>query len=76
MKNFTKGGHLGGSAVERQPSAQGVILESQDRAPHRAPCMEPASPSVCVFASLSLCVSHESINNILKIFFTKGRRQR
>ena len=26
---------------------------------HRAPCMEPASPSACVSASLSLCVSHE-----------------
>ena len=36
------------------PSAQGVILESQDRVPHPAPCMEPASPSACVFASLSL----------------------
>ena len=35
------------------PVAQGVILETQDRVPHRAPCMEPASPSACV----SLCVS-------------------
>ena len=25
--------------------------------PHRAPCMEPASPSACVSASLSLCLS-------------------
>ena len=35
------------------PSAQGVILESRDRVPRRAPCMEPASPSACVCASLS-----------------------
>ena len=27
-------GHLGGSVVERLPSAQGVILESWDRVPH------------------------------------------
>ena len=40
-------------------SARGVILETQDRVPHRAPCMEPASPSACVSASLSVCVSHE-----------------
>ena len=36
------------------PAAWGVILEIQDRVPHRAPCMEPASPSACVSASLSL----------------------
>ena len=54
-------GSLGGSAVWRLPSAQGVILESQDQVPHRAPCMEPASRSACVSASLSLArsVSHE-----------------
>ena len=28
--------------------------------------MEPASPSACVFASLSMCIFHESINKILK----------
>ena len=38
------------------PSAQGVILETRDRVPRRAPCMEPASPSACVSASLSLSV--------------------
>ena len=37
------------------PSAQGMILESWDRVPRQAPCMEPASPSACVYASL--CVS-------------------
>ena len=50
-------GRLGGSVVERLPSAQGVIQESVDRVPHRAPCMEPASPSACVSASLG--VSHK-----------------
>ena len=39
------------------PSAQGVILETRDRVLHQAPCMEPVSPSVCVYAYL--CVSHE-----------------
>ena len=38
------------------PAAWGVILGSQDRVPHRAPCMEPASPSACVSASFSLCL--------------------
>ena len=44
---------LGGSAVECLPLAQGVILETQDRVPHRAPYGEPASPSACISASLS-----------------------
>ena len=30
-------GRLGGTAVERLPSAQGVIPELWDRAPHQAP---------------------------------------
>ena len=34
------------------PAAWGVILETGDRVPHRASCMEPASPSTCVSASL------------------------
>ena len=46
------------------PAAQGVILETRDQVPHWAPCMEPASPSACVSASCSLCVSREQINNI------------
>ena len=41
------------------PSAQSVILETWDRVPRQAPCMEPASPSAYLSASLSLCVSHE-----------------
>ena len=39
---------LSGSVVECLPSAQGMILESQDRVPHWAPCMEPASLSLCL----------------------------
>ena len=52
-------GCLGGSAVKHPPSAQSMILESLDRVPHWAPCMERASPSAYVSASLSLRVSHE-----------------
>ena len=48
-------GHLGGSVVGRLPLALG----SRDRVPHRAPCMEPASPSAYVSASVCVCVSHE-----------------
>ena len=47
-------GRLGGSAVGQLPLAQGLILESQDRVLHGAPCMEPASFSACVSASVSL----------------------
>ena len=36
------------------PAAQGAILETRDRVPHRASCIELASPSACVSASLSL----------------------
>ena len=50
-------GHLGGSAVEHLPSAQGVISGYWDLVPHQAPHRELASPSACVSASLS--VSHE-----------------
>ena len=51
----TKKGWLGGSVVEHLPSAQGLILESQDQVPHRAPCIALASPSA--YVSASLCVS-------------------
>ena len=50
-------GCLGGSAIERLPLAQGMILESWDQVPHQASCVEPASPSACVSASLSLSFS-------------------
>ena len=46
---------LGGLAVECLPSVQGGIPGFQDQVLHWAPCMEPASPSACV--SASLCVS-------------------
>ena len=42
--------------VEHLPSAQGVILESRDRVPHRAPSMEPASLSLPMSLLLNLCL--------------------
>ena len=39
------------------PSVQGMILETRDQVPRRAPCVEPASPSACVSLPLSLCLS-------------------
>ena len=39
------------------PSAQGMILETWDRVPGQAPCMELALPSACVSAPHP--VSHE-----------------
>ena len=63
---MTNTGSLGGAAVWRLPLAQGMILArimilplTQDRVPRRAPGMEPASPSSCVSASLSLYVYHK-----------------
>ena len=50
-------GSLGGAAVWRLPLAQGVILETKDRVPRRAPCMEPGSPSACVSVSVSVSLS-------------------
>ena len=50
-------GSPGGSVVWRLRSAQSVILESQDGVPRQTPCMEPASPSACVSASLCVCLS-------------------
>ena len=47
-------GRLGGSVVEHLPPAQAVTPGSWERVPHRAPHMEPASPSACVLASLCL----------------------
>ena len=52
-------GRLGGSAVECLSLAQDVIPGFWDRVSHRALCEEPAFPSACVSASLSLSVSHE-----------------
>ena len=39
------------------PLARGLILETRDRVPRWAPCLEPASPSACVSASLSVYLS-------------------
>ena len=50
-------GSPGGSVGLALPPAHGMILETQDRIPHQAPCMEPASPSACVSASLSLSMN-------------------
>ena len=51
------------------PSARGLILETWDRVPRQAPCMEPASPSACVSASLSLSVT--IINKLKKKIIKK-----
>ena len=48
---------LGDSAVERLPSAQGMIRKSRDQVLHWVPFMEPASLSACVSASLSMSLS-------------------
>ena len=45
------------------PAAQGAILETRDWVPRGDPCVEPASPSACVSAYLSLS---EWINKSLK----------
>ena len=48
------------------PSAQGGILETQDRVPRQASCMEPASPSACVSASLSVSLMNKQIKSLKK----------
>ena len=55
-------GCLGGSTVERLPSAQGMIPGSWDQVLHQAwaPHGEPASP----YVSAPLSVSHKQINKI------------
>ena len=57
IQYFRYMGCLGSSVVERLPLAQDMILETRDQVPHGAPCMEPASSSAYVSASLSLCLS-------------------
>ena len=49
-------GQPGGLSGLAPPSAQDLILETRDRVPRQAPCLDPASPSACVSASLSLSV--------------------
>ena len=53
-KNISLQGCLGRSVVERLPLAQALILGPWDRVLHQAPGREPASPSACVSASVSL----------------------
>ena len=58
MKTLMQGS-LGGAAGLVLPAAWGVILETRDRVPCWAPCMEPASPFACVSPSVCVCVSYE-----------------
>ena len=70
---MVKEGCPGGSVVEHLPSAQVVIPGSWDGVPHRAPRVEPASPSACV--CLPLSVSHKQTNKQTnKIFKKKATR--
>ena len=59
FKNTVQGS-LGGAAVWRLPLAQGVIPETRDRIPHRAPgawsLLLPLPVSLPLSLSLSLCV--------------------
>ena len=68
----TTPGRLGGSVVERLPSAQVVIPGSWDRVSHWAFRRKPASPSAYVSASLSLCLSwiNKNLNKKKKISTT------
>ena len=52
IKHMKGVGCLGGSAAERLPSAQGVILESWDRVPRWAPAWSLLLP-----LPVSLCLS-------------------
>ena len=52
-------GCLGGSVVERQPSAQGVLPCPGIESHIGGPCREPASPLACVSASLSLSLMNK-----------------
>ena len=54
-------GWLSGLAL---PSAQGVILETQNQVPHWASCMEAAFPSACVSASLSVSLMNKYIKSL------------
>ena len=56
LNKWSPSGRLGGSAVKCLPLAQGVILESWDRVPRQAPCMELLLP-----LPVSLPLSHTSL---------------
>ena len=59
LRNHRMAGIPGWLSSLASALAQGVIPGSWDQVPHRAPCMEPASPSACVSASLSLSLMNE-----------------
>ena len=58
LKMKQVGGRLGGSVVERLPSAQGMLTGSWDQVPHRAPCSVESLllPLTLSLYSLSLCL--------------------
>ena len=56
----------GCSAVGCLPLAQGVVPASWDQVARRAPCVEPASPSAYISASLCVCIFQGEIHKILK----------
>jgi len=62
-------GRLGGSVVERLPSAQVMVPGSWDRAPHRAPCSAGSLllplPLLLPLLMLSLSLSQINKQNIL-----------
>ena len=62
--------HLGGSVVQHLPLTQVMVPGFWNRVPHRAPCGEPASPSACVSASLSVSL----MNGYIKSFKKKKKR--
>ena len=58
--NFHLKSQQGAAPVAQRFSAafsQGLILETLNQVPRRAPCMEPASPSACVSAPPPLSAS-------------------
>ena len=59
-------GHLGGLVVECLPLAQGAILETQDRIPHRAPGAWSLLLPLPMSLPLSLSLSVTIINKFKK----------
>ena len=59
VKNTAYRERLGGSVVECLPLAQGVVLGFCDQVLRWASRGEPASPSACVSASLSVFLMHK-----------------
>ena len=55
----SKQGMLGWLSVWAPALGSGRDPGIRDQVLHRAPCEEPASPSACVSAFLSVCASHE-----------------